>query len=107
MHVISVARDVLLLSSSSHMGPDTERIDRSTASDLVFKDEVAKTSKIFVELHLIDAEFRKAWMPFFCRSGHPVITNDQFLAFVDPFLHQEAVIDLPQRSAAGGWDGWA
>ena len=35
-----------------------------------------------VEPHLIDAEFRKAWMPFFCRSGHPVVTTDQLLAFV-------------------------
>ena len=25
-------------------------------------------SRIIVEPHLIDAEFRKAWMPYFCRS---------------------------------------
>ena len=31
-----------------------------------------------VEPHLIDAEFREAWMSFFCRSGHPVVTPDQF-----------------------------
>ena len=54
------------------------------------------TSRILVEPHLIDDEFRKAWMPFFCRSGHPVVTVDQFLDFVDPFLHQEAVLDLPR-----------
>ena len=34
-------------------------------------------------------------MPLFCRSGHHVVTVDQFLDFVDPFLHQEAVLDLP------------
>ena len=28
-----------------------------------------------VEPHLVGAEFRKAWMPFFCRSGHPVVTH--------------------------------
>ena len=61
-----------------------------------------------------------SFVPFFCLSGHPVVTVDQFLAFVDPFLHQEAVIDLPRitgqdllelarahRSTAGGLDGWA
>ena len=36
---------------------------------LVFKDPQNQSSRILVEPHLIDAEFRKAWMPFFCRSG--------------------------------------
>ena len=36
---------------------------------LVVKDDVAKTSQVLVEPHLIEAQFRKAWMPFFCRSG--------------------------------------
>ena len=40
------------------------------------------SSRILVERHLLDAEFREAWMPFFCRSGHPVATLDQFLDFV-------------------------
>ena len=31
---------------------------------LVIKDKVAKTFQILVEPHLIDAEFRMAWMPF-------------------------------------------
>ena len=26
------------------------------------------SSRILVEPHLVDAEFRKAWLPFFCRS---------------------------------------
>ena len=85
----------------------------------VVKVEVAKTSHISVQLHLIDAEFRKAWMLFFCRSVHPVVTVGQFLAVVDPCLPQEAKIDLPRvtgqnllevaranRSMAGGLDGW-
>ena len=77
-------------------------------------------SAILVEPHLIDAEFRKAWLPFFCRSGHPVVTVDQYLSFVHPFLAQEAELDLPpisgkelqeyaraKKSTAGGLDGWA
>ena len=63
---------------------------------LVVKDPLTKTSRILVEPHLIDAEFCKAWMPFFCRSGHPVITVDQFLGFVGHLLHQETRFDLPR-----------
>ena len=70
--------------------------------------------------HLIDAEFRKAWMPFFCSSGHPVVTPDQFLEFVGDVLPQEPYLYLPRitgrdlqevacgnKSAAVGLDGWA
>ena len=56
---------------------------------LVVKDLQTKSSRILVEPHLIDAEFRKAWMPFFCRSGHLVVTPDQFLDFVGHLLPQE------------------
>ena len=31
----------------------------------VVKDPQTQSSRIFVEPHLVDAEFRKAWMPFF------------------------------------------
>ena len=41
---------------------------------LMSKDPQSQVSRILVEPHLIDAELRKAWMPFFCRSGHPVVT---------------------------------
>ena len=34
---------------------------------LIIKDKVTKTSQILVEAHLIDVQFRKAWMPYFCR----------------------------------------
>ena len=78
------------------------------------------TAQILVEPHLVDAEFRKAWMPFFCRSGHPVVTVDQFLSFVSSYLSLEAERHLPpisgrdlqevaraKKSTAGGLDGWA
>ena len=86
---------------------------------LVIEDEVAQTSRILVEPHLIDAEFRKAWMPYLCRSGHPVVTVDQFLDFVGPLFPQEALLDLSRvtgrdlqevawakKSTAGRLDRW-
>ena len=73
-----------------------------------------------VEPHLIDAEFRKAWMPFFCSSGHPVVSPEQFLGFVGHLLPQENYLDLPRitgrdlqevarakKSTASGLDEWA
>ena len=63
---------------------------------LVVKDPQTKSSRVLVEPHLIDAEFRKAWMPFFCRSGHPVATPDQFLNFVGHLLPQVPYLDLPR-----------
>ena len=55
-------------------------------------------------------------MPFFCRSGHPVVTVDQFLFFIGHLLPQEPQFDLPRitrrdlqevagakKSAAGVW----
>ena len=87
---------------------------------LVLKDPQTETSKILVRPHLTDAEFRKAWMPFFCRSGHPVVAVDQFVGFVGYFLPQVAILELPRitgrellevvrakKSTAGGLDGWA
>ena len=44
---------------------------------LLVRDPQSQVSRILVEPHLIDAEFRKAWMPFFCRSGHLVATVRQ------------------------------
>ena len=61
---------------------------------LVIKDPHTKSSRILVEPHLIDAEFRKAWMPHFCRSGHPVVTPEQFLGFIRHLLPQENYLDL-------------
>ena len=87
---------------------------------LVVKDPQTKSSRVLVEPHLNDAEFRKDWMPFFCRSGHPVVSAGQFLDFVGHLLPQEPHLDLPrvtgrdlqevvraEMSTAGGLDGWA
>ena len=59
-------------------------------------------------------------MHFFCRSGHPTVTPDQFLDFVGHLLRQQPCLDLPRitvrdlqevarakKSTAGGLDGWA
>ena len=35
------------------------------SSFFVVEDPQTESSRILVELHLVDAEFRKAWMPFF------------------------------------------
>ena len=75
----------------------------------------SQTSRILVEPHLVDAEFCNAWMPHYCRSGHPVVSVEQFLDFVP----QEPVLDLPRitgqdlfevakakkSTAGGGWPG--
>ena len=37
-------------------------------------------------------------MPFFCKSSHLVVTVDQFLSFVGPYLSQEAELHLPPIS---------
>ena len=91
-----------------------------TSPFLVVKDPHSQSSRILLEPHLIDAEFRNAWMPYFCRSGHPVVTPDQFLNFVDHLLPQEPFLDLPRitgrdlqevarakKSTAGCLDVWA
>ena len=59
-------------------------------------------------------------MPFFCKSGHPVVTPDHFLDFVGHLLPREPHLDLPKitgrdlqevarakKSTAGGLHGWA
>ena len=88
---------------------------------LVVKDPQTQSSHVVVvEPHLVDAEFRKAWMPYFCRSGHPQVSADQFLGFIGHFLPQEDFLELPRitgrdlqevarakRATAGGLDGWA
>ena len=59
-------------------------------------------------------------MPYFGRSGHPVVTVDQLLDFVDLLLPQKPFLDLPRitgqdifevakskKPTAGGLNGWA
>ena len=106
------------LSSKPHVWLRFDFVPPSPFS--VVKDPQTQSSRILVEPHHIDVEIRKAWVPFFCRSGHPVVTPDQFLDFVGYFLPQEPYLDLPRitgrdlqevvrskKSAAGGLDGWA
>ena len=75
-------------------------------------------SGILVQPALIDAHFRKAWMPYFRREGHPVVTTQALLDFVGGYLSQEPFLDLPiltgedlyeaamaKKSTAGGL-GW-
>ena len=62
---------------------------------LIVKDPQTQSSRILVEPHLIDAEFRKAWMPFFCRSG-------QFHDFVGHLLPQDGYVDLPRITGLAG-----
>ena len=52
-------------------------------------------SGLLVQPALIDAHFRKAWMPYFLREGHPVVTIQAFLDFVGDHLPQEPFLDLP------------
>ena len=85
---------------------------------LVIKDPHSQSSRILVEPYLIDAEFRKAWMPYFCRSGHPVVSPKQFLDFIGHICFRRLIWDLPQftgRDLSGGsscqksygwWSGW-
>ena len=72
---------------------------------LVIKDPQTQSSpsQILVERHLIDAEFRKTWVPFFCGSGHPVVTVDQCIGLKWHLLPQEPQLDLPRIA---GWTGW-
>ena len=37
---------------------------------------------ILIQPALVDAHFRKAWMPYFRREGHPVVSPQTFLEFV-------------------------
>ena len=67
----------------------------------------------------IDAEFRKAWLPYFCRSGQRETSLDDFGFEVDgwllllpevqlPRLTGQMLADVVQRKGvtAGGLDGW-
>ena len=56
------------------------------------KHPLTESSRILVEPH------RNACVPFFCRSGHPVVTPEQFLGFIGHLLPQENYLDLPRIS---------
>ena len=77
-------------------------------------------SGILVQPALIGAHFRQAWMPYFRRDRHPVVSPQPFLDFVGNHLPQKALLDPPiltgeelydvalaKKSTSGGLDGWA
>ena len=67
----------------------------------------------------IDEEFRKAWLPYFCRSGQRETSLDEFSFEVDGWLPLLPEVQLPRLTgqmlfdvvnhksvSAGGLDGW-
>ena len=67
----------------------------------------------------IDEEFRKAWLPYFCRSGQRETSLDEFSFEVDGWLPLLPEVHLPRLTGqmladvvhrksvfAGGLDGW-
>ena len=59
----------------------------------------------------IDEEFRKAWLPYFCRSGQRETSLDEFGFEVDGWLPILPEIHLPRLTGqmlatAGSLDGW-
>ena len=88
---------------------------------LVVKDPQTQSSRILVEPHLTDAEFRRAWMPFFSVGlVIPLLLLISSWILLVIFLPQESLLHLPRitgrdllevawakKSTAGGLDGWA
>ena len=73
----------------------------------------------FSDPNQIDAEFRKAWLPYFCRSGQRETSLDEFSFEVDGWLPVLPEIHLPRLTgqmladvvlrkgiSAGSLDGW-
>ena len=67
----------------------------------------------------IDEEFRKAWLPYFCRSGQRETSHEEFTHEVEGWLHFLPEVALPQLTGemlaegehrdgatAGSLDGW-
>ena len=76
-------------------------------------------SGILVDPHVIDAEFRKAWMPFFCRRERGHADLDSFRAVAEELTPLLEEVRLPRLSGAmlhevvqkksptaGSLDGW-
>ena len=76
-------------------------------------------SGVLSDPNRIDAEFRKAWLPYFCRSGQRETSLDEFGFEVDGWLPLLPEIHLPrligqmladvvhrEGVTAGGLDGW-
>ena len=67
----------------------------------------------------IDEEFRKAWLPYFCRSGQRDTSLEEFSFEVEGWLPLLPLVDLPRltgqmlsdvvhrkSATAGSLDGW-
>ena len=67
----------------------------------------------------VDEEFRKAWLPYFCRSGQRDTSLEEFNQEVDGWLPHLPEVALPrltgqmlagvirrEGATAGGLDGW-
>ena len=76
-------------------------------------------SGVLSDPNQIDAEFRKAWLPYFCRSGQRETSLDEFGFEVDGWLPLLLEVHLPRLTgqmladvvhrkgvSAGGLDGW-
>ena len=76
-------------------------------------------SGVLSDPNQIDAEFRKAWLPYFCRSGQRETSLDEFGFEVDGWLPLLPEVHLPRLTgqmladvvhrkgvSAGGLDGW-
>ena len=76
-------------------------------------------SGVLSDPNRIDAEFRKAWLPYFCRSGQRETSLDEFGFEVDGWLPLLPEIHLPRLTgqmladvvlhkgiSAGSLDGW-
>ena len=71
---------------------------------------------MIVQPALIDAHFRKAWMPFLRRERRDPVTPQAFLDFVGSYLEQAREFELPmltgdatvlaRKTTSGGLDGW-
>ena len=76
-------------------------------------------SGVLSDPNQIDAEFRKAWLPYLCRSGQRETSLDEFGFEVDGWLPLLPEVHLPRLTgqmladvvhrksvSAGGLDGW-
>ena len=76
-------------------------------------------SGVLSDPNQIDAVFRKAWLPYFCRSGQRETSLDEFGFEVDGWLQILPEVHLPRLTgqmladvvlrkgvSAGGLDGW-
>ena len=76
-------------------------------------------SGVLTDPSRIDEEFRKAWLPFLCRSGQREASLEEFDTEVEDWLPLLPEVDLPpltgavlaevvrrKNGTAGGLDGW-